>query len=57
MSDPSQYAFRVGSVRAVLLGSRESDEDAVTIKDLGSRQQETFPRRELAERLGAARER
>jgi histidyl-tRNA synthetase len=57
LSDPSRYAFRASSVRVVLLGSRESDEDTVTIKDLGSRQQETFPRRELAERLGAARER
>jgi histidyl-tRNA synthetase len=57
LADPSRYAFGVSGVRAVLLGSRESDEDTVTIKDLGSRQQETFPRRDLAERLGAARER
>jgi histidyl-tRNA synthetase len=56
LADPSRYAFGVSGVSAVLLGSRESDEDTVTIKDLGSRQQETFPRRELAERLGAARE-
>jgi histidyl-tRNA synthetase len=42
---------------AVLVGERERSEGAVTVKRLATRQQETFPRAELAERLGAARER
>ena len=42
---------------AVLVGERERSEGAVTVKRLATGQQETFPRAELAERLGAARER
>lgn len=42
---------------AVLIGERERSEGAVTVKRLATGQQETFPRAELAERLGAARER
>ena len=56
-TDPSRYAFRVRVVQAVLLGLKERESDSVTIKDLASGRQETFPRRDLAERLGAARER
>jgi histidyl-tRNA synthetase len=55
--DPSPYALRVGQVHAVLLGSVEREGDKVTIKNLSSGAQQTFPRGELAERLGAARER
>ncbi len=54
--DPSKYAFRVGSVHAVLLGSQEREGDTVTMKDLATGAQETFPRGQLAERL-AGRER
>ncbi len=54
--DPSKYPFRVGAVRAVLLGSQEREGDTVTMKDLSTGAQETFPRRQLAERL-AGRER
>jgi histidyl-tRNA synthetase len=42
---------------AVLVGERERSEGAVTVKRLATGEQETFPRGELAERLGAARER
>jgi histidyl-tRNA synthetase len=56
-TDPSHRAFRPAGVRAVLLGTQERENDTVTIKDLASGTQQTFPRRELAERLGAARER
>jgi len=55
-SDPSRYAFRIAGVRAVLLGSKEREADSVTVKDLSTGAQETFPRRQLAERL-AGRER
>ena len=48
---------RARGVRAVLLGSREREDGNVTIKDLATGEQQTFPRTELAERLGAARER
>jgi histidyl-tRNA synthetase len=41
----------------VLLGSREREEKAVTIKDLSTGEQQTFSRAQLAERLGAGRER
>jgi histidyl-tRNA synthetase len=57
VTDPSRYAFHVGAVRAVLLGSREREDDQVTIKDLSTGSQETFPRRELAGRLSAGEER
>jgi histidyl-tRNA synthetase len=40
----------------VLLGSRERDDATVTLKDLSTGDQETFPRPQLAERL-AGRER
>lgn len=42
---------------AVLVGERERAEDSVTVKRLATGEQETFPRAELVERLGAARER
>jgi len=54
--EPGRYAFRIDGVQAVLLGSREREGDTVTMKDLSSGTQETFPRRQLAERL-AGRER
>lgn len=44
-------------ILAVLVGERERTERAVTVKRLATGEQETFPRSELAERLGAARER
>ena len=56
-ADLSRHAFRVRSVRAVLVGLRERESDSVTIKDLASGAQQTFPRGQMAERLGAARER
>jgi len=40
----------------VLLGSQEREGDTVTMKDLSTGAQETYPRRQLAERL-AGRER
>jgi len=55
-TDPSRYPFRVGRVHAVLLGSKEREGDTVTVKDLATGKQETFPRNQLAERL-AGRER
>ena len=54
--DPSKYQFRVGRVHAVLLGSQEREGDNVTMKDLSTGEQVSFPRRQLAERL-AGRER
>jgi histidyl-tRNA synthetase len=54
--DPAKHAFRIGRVHAVLLGSQEREGDTVTMKDLSSGTQESFPRRQLAERL-AGRER
>ena len=56
LEDAAAYPFRVEGVRAVILGSREREDDTVTIKDLATKTQETFPRNQLAERLGAARE-
>jgi histidyl-tRNA synthetase len=56
LAEPSRYAFRVSSVRVALLGQREREGDTVTLKDLSTGEQRTFPRRELAEQLGAARE-
>ncbi len=50
------YAFHVEAVRAVILGGQERQDDTVTVKDLATKAQETFPRRELPERL-AGRER
>jgi histidyl-tRNA synthetase len=55
-SDASRHAFRIAGVQAVLLGSKEREAEAVTVKDLATGKQETFPRRQLAERL-AGRER
>ncbi|HEY1434210.1 MAG TPA: histidine--tRNA ligase, partial [Thermoanaerobaculia bacterium] len=54
--DPGKHAFRIEKVHAVLLGSQEREGDTVTIKDLSTGAQESFPRRQLAERL-AGRER
>jgi histidyl-tRNA synthetase len=53
----AEYPFRAHSVLAVLVGSREREEGSVTLKDLATKSQESFPRSELAERLGAARQR
>ena len=55
-SDASQHAFRIANVQAVLLGSKEREADSVTVKDLATGTQQTFPRKQLAERL-AGRER
>ncbi len=55
-ADASKHAFRIERVQAVLLGSREREGETVTMKDLSTGAQETFPRRQLAERL-AGRER
>jgi histidyl-tRNA synthetase len=57
LSEPDRHPQRVDGVRAVLLGSREREDGSVTIKKLETGEQETFPRTQLAERLGAARER
>jgi histidyl-tRNA synthetase len=57
LEDPSRYAFRPGDVRAILLGSREMESETVTIKNLRTGNQETLGRKDLAEFLGAARER
>jgi len=56
LGDGSDYAHRVEAVRAVILGSKEREDDTVTVKDLATKQQESFPRRDLPERL-AGRER
>jgi histidyl-tRNA synthetase len=45
------------SMLAVFIGERERAAGSVTVKRLATGEQETFPRAELAERLGAARER
>jgi histidyl-tRNA synthetase len=42
---------------AVFVGERERAAGSVTVKRLATGEQETFPVTELAERLGAARER
>ncbi len=55
--DPGRFAFRVAGVQAVLLGSKERETNEVTLKDLSTGSQQTFPRNQLAERLGVARER
>jgi histidyl-tRNA synthetase len=57
LADPDRHAHRTNGVRAVLLGSRERETGSVTLKNLATGEQDTFPRGELAERLGAARER
>jgi len=56
LSDPSRHGARVSTVHAVLLGGRERESGTVTVKDLASGQQRTFPRQNLAEEFGAARE-
>ena len=53
---PDRHAARIAGVQAVLLGSREREGDAVTLKNLATGSQATFPRDQLAERL-AGRER
>jgi histidyl-tRNA synthetase len=42
---------------AVFVGERERAAGSVTVKRLATGDQDTFPRSELVERLGAARER
>ncbi|HEX9148473.1 MAG TPA: histidine--tRNA ligase [Thermoanaerobaculia bacterium] len=49
--------FDRNSMLAVFVGERERAAGAVTVKRLATGEQETFPRSEIAERLGAARER
>ena len=53
---PDRHAARIARVNAVLLGSREREADTVTLKDLATGAQATFPRAQLPERL-AGRER
>ena len=55
-TDPSKYGFRVTGVQAVLLGLKEREADTVTIKNLSTGEQQTFPRPQLPEWL-AGRER
>jgi histidyl-tRNA synthetase len=57
LREPGKAAWRIGRAHAVLLGGNEREAETVTIKDLATGTQETFARRELAERIGAARER
>ncbi len=52
----SHYPFRAERVHAILLGLREREANTVTIKNLATGEQQTFPSGELAERMGAARE-
>ena len=54
---PARVFDREAACSPCSLGTREREEEAVTLKDLATGEQETFPRAELAERLGAARER
>ncbi|HTY41087.1 MAG TPA: histidine--tRNA ligase [Thermoanaerobaculia bacterium] len=54
--EPGRHAHRIARVQAVLLGSQEREKESVTLKDLTTGAQDTFPRRQLAERL-AGRER
>ena len=49
--------FDPEKVLAVFVGERERGAGSITVKRLATGEQETFPRSELAERLGAARER
>jgi len=51
LAGTGRYPFRVGGIQAVLLGVRESEADSVTLKDLATGQQQTFPRAELSKRL------
>jgi histidyl-tRNA synthetase len=57
VKDPARYAFHLGPAKALLLGSREMDDDTVTMKDLKTGIQQTFARKQLAEELGLARDR
>ena len=45
------FAFRPDSVRVVLLGEKERESGTVTVKDLGTREQRTFPRAQLKDEL------
>jgi histidyl-tRNA synthetase len=51
------HGFDRKSMLAVFVGERERASGSVTVKRLATGEQETFPQSELAERLGAARER
>ena len=55
--DAENHGFDRNSMLAVLVGERERSAGALTVKRLATGEQETFPRSEIAERLGAARER
>jgi histidyl-tRNA synthetase len=57
LEEADRRGFDRDGMLAVLVGERERAEGAVTVKRLATGEQETFPRAELAERLGAARER
>ena len=51
LAEPEKHPFLVRSVRAVLLGLRELEKDQLTLKDLASREQETFDRRAVPEKI------
>src|SRR5262249_10174385 len=55
LSAPSSYGFAARGVFAVLVGDREREQQAVTVKDLSTGRQETYPVGELAARLAAPR--
>jgi histidyl-tRNA synthetase len=57
MDEAAARGFDSNAMLAVLVGERERSAGAVTMKRLATGEQETFPRGELAERLGGARER
>ena len=53
VSEPSHYAFASSGVWAVLLGGRERESASVTVKNLGSGEQQTYARKDLAARLAS----
>jgi histidyl-tRNA synthetase len=55
--EAASRGFDPEKVLAVFIGERERGAGSITVKRLATGEQETFPRSELAERLGAARER
>jgi histidyl-tRNA synthetase len=55
--EAASRGFDPEKVLAVFVGERERGAGSITVKRLATGEQETFPRSELAERLGAARER
>jgi histidyl-tRNA synthetase len=55
-SRAAELGFDPARMFAVLVGERERTRGHVTVKRLATGEQETFPERELAERLGAGRQ-